>query len=83
MTDLECDACHTTLTWAGAVFTHQGVTGNCAECHNGTAATGMPANHIPVGTTPCEGCHSPTNFVTFAGTKINHCSHRTQLRELP
>jgi Cytochrome c7 and related cytochrome c len=72
VTDLECDACHTTLTWAGAVFTHQGVTGNCAECHNGTAATGMPANHIPVGATPCEGCHSPTNFVTFAGTKINH-----------
>src|ERR1700730_16186038 len=74
VTDLECDACHTTLTWAGAFFTHQGVTNNCASCHNGVAATGMPATHIPVGTppTPCEGCHSTTNFVTFAGTLINH-----------
>ena len=35
VTDLECDACHTTLTWAGAVFTHQGVTSNCASCHDG------------------------------------------------
>jgi hypothetical protein len=75
-TDLECDACHTTLTWAGAFFTHQGVTSNCAECHNGVAATGMPATHIPVGTPPvaCEGCHSNTNFLTFAGTRINHAA---------
>ena len=74
VTDLECDACHTTLTWAGAFFTHKGVTNNCASCHNGVAATGMPATHIPVGTppTPCEGCHSTTNFMTWAGTRINH-----------
>ncbi len=73
-TDLECDACHTTLTWAGAEFTHQGVTDKCASCHNGVSATGMPPTHIPAGTppTPCEGCHSTTNFTTFAGTKINH-----------
>jgi hypothetical protein len=74
VTDLECDACHTTLTWAGAFFTHVGVTSNCASCHNGVSATGMPATHIPVGTppTPCEGCHSTTNFTTWAGTLINH-----------
>ena len=75
VTDLECDACHTTLTWAGAVFTHQGVTGGCASCHDNVQAKGMPPTHIPVGTTapvPCEGCHSTTNFATFAGTKINH-----------
>jgi hypothetical protein len=74
VTDLECDACHTTLTWAGAFFTHLGVTSNCASCHNGVSATGMPATHIPVGTppTPCEGCHSTTNFTTWAGTLINH-----------
>ena len=76
VTDLECDACHTTISWAGAAFTHQGVTGNCASCHNGVQATGMPANHIPVGTppVPCESCHSPTNFTTFAGTTINHAA---------
>ena len=73
-TDLECDACHTTLTWAGAVFSHQGITSGCASCHNGVQATGMPATHIPTGTpaTPCEGCHSTTNFLSFAGTAINH-----------
>src|SRR5204862_279378 len=51
-----------------------GVTNNCASCHNGVSATGMPPTHIPVGTppTPCEGCHSTTNFTSFAGTKINH-----------
>src|SRR6516165_10712711 len=74
VTDLECDACHTTLTWSGATFTHQGVTGNCASCHNGVNATGMTANHIPIGSppTPCESCHSPTNFTTWAGAQINH-----------
>jgi hypothetical protein len=74
VTDLECDACHTTLTWAGAFFTHKNVTSNCASCHNGVSATGMPVTHIPVGTppTPCEGCHSTTNFTTWAGTLINH-----------
>src|SRR6266446_5173278 len=79
VTDLECDACHTTLTWAGAVFTHLGVTTGCASCHNGVAATGMPATHIPVGTppTPCEGCHSTTNFTTWAGTRINHLAVTT------
>ena len=74
VTDLECDACHTTLTWAGAAFTHQGVTGNCASCHDGVRATGMPPTHIPIGAVPCEGCHSRTNFTTFAGTSINHAS---------
>lgn len=72
VTDLECDVCHNTLTWAGAVFTHQGITNNCASCHNGINAPGMPANHIPIGAVPCEGCHSNTDFTTFAGTLINH-----------
>src|SRR6267154_741510 len=74
VTDLECDVCHTTLSWGGAMFSHVGVTNNCASCHNGVSATGMPPTHIPVGTppTPCEGCHSSTNFTTWAGTKINH-----------
>src|SRR2546421_982446 len=74
VTDLECDACHTTLSWGGAMFSHVGVTNNCASCHNGVSATGMSPTHIPVGTppTPCEGCHSTTNFTTWAGTRINH-----------
>ena len=79
VTDLECDACHNTLTWGGAIFTHVGVTSGCAACHNGVNATGMPATHIPVDTppgapTPCEGCHSTSQFSTWAGTVINHAS---------
>ena len=79
-TDLECDACHTTLSWAGAVFSHAGVTGNCASCHNGLSAQGMIATHFPIsdtgGTpTPCESCHSPSNFVAWGpGTLINHAA---------
>ena len=79
VTDLECDACHNTLSWGGALFTHVGVTSGCAACHNGVNATGMPATHIPVATppgapTPCEGCHSTTEFTTWAGTVINHAA---------
>jgi len=73
VTDLECDACHTTLTWAGAFFTHKGVTNNCASCHNvwrrPDAGHPHPGRTPP---TPCEGCHSTTNFMTWAGTRINH-----------
>ena len=74
VTDLECDACHTTVSWTGATFTHLGVTGGCAECHNNVSAQGMPGNHMPIGTpaTPCEACHSNTNFSNWLGGKINH-----------
>ena len=71
-TDLECDACHSTIGWAGAVFSHAAVTGNCASCHDGVSAKGMPATHIPTGGAACESCHSPTNFVSWAGTQMNH-----------
>jgi hypothetical protein len=74
VTDLECDACHTTISWAGATFTHMGVTNGCAACHNNVSAQGMPANHMPIGSppTPCEACHSNTNFTNWLGAKINH-----------
>jgi hypothetical protein len=72
-TQAECSSCHlVTLPWKSAHFDHMGVTGGCADCHNNVRAPGPPATHIPVGTTACETCHSPTNFVTFAGTQMNH-----------
>lgn len=49
--------------------THAGVTGGCATCHNGVAATGKPPNHVPT-SSPCEGCHKST--ATFAGARMNH-----------
>jgi len=78
-TDLECDACHTTLTWAGAMFNHAAVTGGCAACHDGVHASGMAPTHFPISApggapVPCEGCHSTTNFTTWAGTLINHAA---------
>ena len=74
VTDLECDACHTTLTWAGATFNHVGVTSGCASCHDNIHANGVTPTHVPIGTpvTPCESCHSPTNYVTWNPGVINH-----------
>ena len=74
ITDLECDACHTTLTWAGATFNHVGVTSGCAACHDNVHAMGVTATHVPIGTpvTPCESCHSPTNYTTWNPGVINH-----------
>ncbi|TLY57402.1 MAG: hypothetical protein E6K48_14945, partial [Gammaproteobacteria bacterium] len=74
ITDLECDACHTTLTWAGATFNHVGVTSGCAACHDNVHAVGVTATHVPIGTpvTPCESCHSPTNYTTWNPGVINH-----------
>ncbi|WP_337954833.1 hypothetical protein, partial [Sedimenticola selenatireducens] len=42
----QCDDCHSTNSWTGAVFDHSGVTGNCSSCHNGVTATGKTASHI-------------------------------------
>jgi hypothetical protein len=42
-------------------FDHSSVTGTCASCHNGVAATGKPGNHF--GTSlPCEDCHRPSGW---------------------
>ncbi|MGB8326325.1 MAG: cytochrome c3 family protein [Steroidobacteraceae bacterium] len=73
-TDLECNACHSTLGWAGAIFSHVNVAGKCASCHDGVKATGMPPTHIPTGGAACDSCHSPTNFVSWAGTSMNHAA---------
>jgi hypothetical protein len=80
-TSLECDLCHTTIGWAGAVFDHKNVTTGCSRCHNGIGAKGAPSAHIPTGASPnaadpgnapCEACHTPTNYTSFAGTAMNH-----------
>jgi hypothetical protein len=48
---------------------HAGIVANCASCHNGRAALGKPAKHIPTND-PCESCHRST--VTFAGSRFDH-----------
>jgi hypothetical protein len=40
-----------------AVFSHAGVTGNCASCHNGVLAAGKGAGHVQTNGA-CENCHT-------------------------
>jgi len=76
-----CTLCHTTPgVFAGGVMNHQGITGNCAQCHaagltfTGVTVKSPPSTHLPVNGVACEGCHSVNNFVTFSGTAINHAA---------
>jgi hypothetical protein len=48
---------------------HAGIVVGCASCHNGAAAEGKPATHIPT-SAPCESCHKST--VTFSGARMDH-----------
>jgi hypothetical protein len=51
---------------------------SCATCHAsgltfiGTPATKvLPSNHVPTGSIACDGCHSKTNFTTFAFSNVS------------
>ncbi|HUK01269.1 MAG TPA: cytochrome c3 family protein [Steroidobacteraceae bacterium] len=77
-----CESCHAATnfaTFAGTAMNHAAFKTNCIACHGaGLTFTGSPAvktfpsNHIPTGTIACEGCHSTSNFTSFAGTAMNH-----------
>lgn len=50
----------------GPGFDHTGVSASqCAGCHNGTAATGRPADHIST-TSRCASCHTTTRWTPVA-----------------
>ncbi len=59
---VECVTCHIN----GRL---QGTPRMCVACHNGTLASGKPANHLP-SMMPCETCHR--NAVSFANAPMNH-----------
>ncbi len=63
-TALPCEQCHTsTVSWAGARFPHTGVApGSCANCHNGSTASGKHARHIQT-TQSCDTCHRTTAWI--------------------
>ncbi len=66
-TQLACDACHNTRTYAGAQFNHTGVTpGSCASCHNGSMAPGKSTNHIATSGS-CDSCHKTTAWTPASG----------------
>uniref|UniRef100_UPI000652A8FC cytochrome c3 family protein n=1 Tax=Caenimonas sp. SL110 TaxID=1450524 RepID=UPI000652A8FC len=67
-----CESCHnSTSSWNTAKVDHSAFTAatNCASCHNGSAATGKPGVHIPVGATNCIACHGTSGWKP---TKWNH-----------
>jgi hypothetical protein len=81
-TSQPCSQCHSNpADFSIFTMSHQGITSGCANCHGaGLSFVNMapptlkefPPNHIPTGALPCEGCHSTSNFTTFAGTAMNH-----------
>jgi hypothetical protein len=77
-----CALCHSNANdYSVYAMNHVNIASNCAQCHAaGLSFVNMapptlkeiPSNHVPVGSTACESCHSTTNFSTFAGTGMNH-----------
>jgi hypothetical protein len=72
-TSLDCSACHTTTSFAGATFDHQGITDGCSSCHDGFTATGsepqgLNAHFITMA--ECEACHSPQGWAPIDFTHI-------------
>jgi hypothetical protein len=59
-----CEGCHkSTSTWSAGKVDHAtfNAATNCASCHNGSGGvTGKNSSHVPVGSTNCFACHSPT-----------------------
>jgi hypothetical protein len=61
----------------GNTYDHKGVqSGQCKTCHDGKAASGMPARHLMV-TTSCDTCHRPTSWTpaqfSHSGVTPNTC----------
>ncbi|HEY4974779.1 MAG TPA: cytochrome c3 family protein, partial [Steroidobacteraceae bacterium] len=79
-----CTLCHTNASdYSIYTMNHVNIAANCAQCHAAglsfaniapPALKETPSNHIPIGTVPCESCHSPTKFTAFSGTAMNHAA---------
>jgi hypothetical protein len=77
-TSQNCAACHSVLTWNPTTTVDHtqiplAVAGFCIICHNGTQATGKPANHL-VTSLECGDCHLTT---TWLGADFDHTGIRT------
>ena len=62
-----CEDCHTTTTWLGAIFDHNGITTSCSTCHNGLDAIGKPTTHL-VTAAECDLCHRTTTWLSVSYT---------------
>lgn len=68
-TTQDCSVCHVNTTFTLSIFSHDGITGNCASCHDGSSghaaqgALGDPATPVHQNTSSdCSVCHNTTNF---------------------
>lgn len=67
-----CGTCHSTFTFAGAVFDHMAVIDQpCASCHNNDLVIGKPIDHMPAPET-CSDCHTPFFEQMFAFADVDH-----------
>ncbi len=74
----DCALCHTTVAWKPANWDHQFALdlSSCVSCHTGQHLPALgkinaPNPHVP-SNNDCTACHSATNFVTWAGAKMDH-----------
>jgi hypothetical protein len=77
-TSQQCAACHMVTTWnPPKTVDHTqiplAVQGYCIVCHNGTQASGKPANHV-VTTLECGDCHTTR---TWLGANFDHAGITT------
>ncbi|MCP4876529.1 MAG: hypothetical protein GY896_13795 [Gammaproteobacteria bacterium] len=76
-TGQDCDVCHTVAGFTPTtMLAHEGITGNCASCHDGSAgfvALGAraktPTPPHPVTSADCALCH---NTIDFADAFVDH-----------
>jgi predicted CxxxxCH...CXXCH cytochrome family protein len=80
-TTQSCDACHVTLAWKPATFSHAGITTGCSSCHNNTVTAGKSTRHMTT-SRECVICHSTTAWtpLTFRHTSTEYPGdHRVAL----
>ena len=64
-TNQDCAACHGTITWTAARFSHVGISAMCQSCHNGITATGKQVQHVRT-TLDCGSCHNTLNWTVVS-----------------
>lgn len=68
-----CQLCHDTNDWDGAMFSHQGITSNCSTCHADDYQDADDPDHVAGGfPMACEMCHSTDDWddATFSHARI-------------
>jgi hypothetical protein len=67
----DCERCHDTSSWEGALFDHGGIASGCVECHLDDYQATTDPNHVAAGfPTTCEACHFSTR--TWQGARFDH-----------